>query len=302
LSLRIIDVQMARASAGEARAMALQAALEYPGIDVILTTDADAVAPDDWIDGNLAALARGAEVVCGTAGLLPADAATIPARLIEDDRIEVECAMTLDALDAAIDPDPADPWPRHQQHSGATIAVTAAALRRAGGPPSVPTGEDRTLIAQLRLVDARIRHAPDVSVAVSGRLDGRAVGGMAETIRRRLATRDVLADETLEPAIDAYRRALAKARLRAVRQTGTGVSRLAEDLLITREMVQEALASPYFGTAWAEIQSQSPVLQRRRLRVDDLLRETRRARWLLEQLMQRPVTQAIASNDQPFAS
>jgi hypothetical protein len=282
--------------------MALQAALEYHGIDVILTTDADAVVPEDWIDSNMAAIARGAEVVCGTACLPPTDAAAIPARLVEDDRIEVECAMALDALDMKINPDPADPWPRHQQHTGATIAVTAAALRRAGGPPSVPSGEDRTLIAKLRLVDARIRHTPDISVSVSGRLDGRAVGGMADTIRRRLLARDVFADETLEPAIDAYRRALAKAQLRSVRQTSTGLNRLAEDLLVTREILQEALASPYFGTAWAKIQNQSPVLQRRRLRVDDLQRETRRARWLLEQWMQLLMAQAMPSNDQPFAS
>jgi len=39
---------------------------------------------------------------------------------------------------------------------------------------------------KLRLVDTKIRHAPEVSVSVSGRLKGRAAGGMADMIRRRL--------------------------------------------------------------------------------------------------------------------
>src|SRR6201999_3878982 len=140
-------------------------------------------------------------------------------------------------------------WPRHQQHSGASIAVTATALRRAGGPPAVPNGEDRALIEKLRLADTKISHAPEVSVSVSGRLDGRAAGGMADTIRRRLVSPDIFADAALEPAVDAYRRTLAKARLRLVRQTRCDVTHLAEELLIAPDALLAALSAPYFGTA-----------------------------------------------------
>lgn len=96
----------------EARRLALSAASDLPEVGVILSTDADAMPPDDWIGANLAALARGAAAVCGTAHLHPTDAAKIPPRLFADHRIEVECAAALDAPDAALDSDPADPWPR----------------------------------------------------------------------------------------------------------------------------------------------------------------------------------------------
>jgi GT2 family glycosyltransferase len=304
LPLRIVETHLplALASAGEARRLALLAALDLPGVGVILTTDADVTPPNDWIGGNLAALARGVEAVCGTAHLNPVDAAKIPLRLVADQRIEVECAAALDALDAVLNADADDPWPRHQQHSGASIAVTATALRRAGGPPAVPNGEDRVLIERLRLVDAKIRHAPEISVYVSGRLEGRAVGGMADTIRRRLVAQDIFADETLEPAIDAYRRALARARLRMVWQTRRDVTQLAEELLIEPDALLAAMSAPYFGTAWAHVQKLSPVLHRRRLRVADLPCETRHALWLREKFLQRPLPQTEADDDQKLAS
>src|ERR1700761_2329771 len=112
------------------------------------------------------------------------------------------------------DPDPADPWERHTQHSGASIAITAQAFARCGGVPDVSSSEDRALIAALRRVDARIRHSPNVHVTVSGRTVGRAAGGMAETIRRRMIAPDLYIDDRLEPAADCARRAWARAEAR----------------------------------------------------------------------------------------
>jgi glycosyltransferase involved in cell wall biosynthesis len=271
------------ASAGEARRLALSHAAALAPSGVILTTDADAVPPDDWVAQNLAEIGRGAEAVCGQARIDAAGAWLIPERLHEEHRKESACLAALDALHAAIDPDPADPWPRHQSQPGASIAVTSAALKRAGGPPHVATAEDRTLIARLRMVDARIRHAPQIEVTVSGRLHGRAAGGMADTIRRRIKAPDPYADPALEPAIDAYRRAIAKARLRRVYHAGEDARALAEDLLIPAPFMARALKLAFFGAAWAQVQLLSPVLQRRRLPAADLPRETRLARLLHEQ-------------------
>jgi glycosyltransferase involved in cell wall biosynthesis len=271
------------ASAGEARRLALEYALEMAGDGVILTTDADAVPGERWVADNLRALAQGADVVCGRAMLDPADAPRIPEALHTDASNEARLLSIQDEISAIIDTVSADPWPRHQDHSGASIAVRAATLRRAGGAPHVSTAEDRALIERLLLVDAKVRHA-EIVVRVSGRLDGRAHGGMADTIKRRLQRPDVFTDERLEPTVDAYRRVLTKARLRQVLFGCGDADSLAEEILLGSEVMHHLLRAEYFGMAWAEVQRLSPVLHRRPVRFVDLQREIRQALALCDRL------------------
>ncbi len=266
------------ASAGEARRLALAEAAELAGPHgLIITTDADCAPEADWIAKNIREIARGADVVCGAARVMGEPEVAVPGQLHFDLARESMYAALLDEIAARVDPDPADPWPRHQQHSGASIAMTAAILRAAGGAPRVPSGEDRALIARFRLLDAKIRHAPDIEVAVSGRLDGRAKGGMAESLKRRAHRADEETDDALEPAVDAYRRVLARASLRGVRDDPEAAAALARDLLMHEHIMEAALQSRTFGAAWAVVENASPVLQRRRLKFVDLARETRQA-------------------------
>jgi GT2 family glycosyltransferase len=280
-NLRIVQCMLppAIASAGEARRLALDHAAALAGPEgIIFTSDADAVPAPDWQEKNLREFARGADAVCGAAMMDPADEARLRPGLRFDDLREVFLLRLLDEIRALLDPDPADPWPRHQQESGASIAMRAGIFAQAGGAPRVASGEDRALIECLRRVDARIRHAPEITIRVSGRVEGRAAGGMAETIRRRIRRQDALTDDKLEPAVDAYRRAIAKSRLRA------GDPSLATDLLMHPSDMARALEKPYFGAAWAEVQRLSPVLHRRRVAYADLARETRQALALRDQL------------------
>jgi len=273
------------ASAGEARRLALHFAAQTVPDSVILTTDADAVLERSWIEKNIQEIEAGAEVVCGKAEINPQDALKIDQALHEDDKRETFFLTLLDEINVLLNPDPFDPWPRHQQQSGASIAMRSDVLRMAGGPPHVAACEDRVLIEKLRLVDARIRHAPDIMVQVSGRLEGRAAGGMAETIRRRMIHQDALTDEKLEPSIDAFRRAMAQARLRAVRQGIEDSQALATDLLINPAEIDCILQTEFYGQAWAGIQKVSPVLRRRRVAFADLAQETHVALGLRDKLL-----------------
>ena len=272
------------ASAGEARRLAFQHACPPGAEAIVMTTDADAVPGRSWIEKNAWEIAIGAQAVCGATEINPQDALAIP-HLREDDARELALLALLDEITALLNPDPFDPWPRHQQQSGASIAVLSDILELAGGPPHVAAGEDRVLIDKLRLVDARIRHAPEIRVQVSGRAVGRAAGGMAETIARRLIQQDFLTDEKLEPAIDALRRATAQSRLRAVRQNEEDEVMLARDLLIDPIEMRRMMRSPFQGQAWAEIQLQSPVLHRRRVPFAELAREIRVATDLRDGLL-----------------
>jgi len=261
------------AHAGQARRRVMQlCARRAEASDVLLTTDADGQVTPDWAARNVAALDAGADVVCGRVELDPIEAALIPAILHEDDARECAYDAVLDEIHAYLDPDPADPLPRHTEASGASIAMTAAMYRRCGGVPPIPLGEDRALIASLRSLDARIRHAPEVRVIVSGRTDGRAVGGMADTIRRRLSAPDSLLDDRLEPASDCARRASLRGFLREAGPDPSFAARrvLADAAGIDTDMLDRILAQPVFGLRWHAIEAAGLNLHRRRVAVSDL--------------------------------
>jgi len=292
-----------QACAGRARRLAMDRAGVLAGPDgILLTTDADARVPRDWVAANVCAIENGADAVAGWSEIEPLGARRIPQHLHTIDAREGNYARLLDEIRSLLDADPADPWPRHDEHCGASIAVTVAAYRRAGGMPPVPLAEDRAFFDALRLVDARIRHAPEVSVVVSARLQGRAPGGMADTMRRRIGQTDPILDARLEPALDAARRARIRGKLRQMWQAGTGEVAVLQRIAARLEITSEALAQHfaivptqgartnhttarrYFGTRWAQLERQCPALQRHLVPLEDLGAETARARRIRDWL------------------
>ena len=273
-------------NAGVARRLATQYALSLAGENgIILTTDADSKVATNWIAANIAAIDAGADVVAGMAVLDDHDAETLPERLLLDDAKEETFGTLLDEIDWLLDPDAADPWPRHTQHSGASIAVRARFLALAGGVPAIPLGEDRRLFTRLHRIDARIRHATEVTVTVSGRAVGRAKGGMADTIARRLLEPDQWLDEAMEPAANRARRAALRARARDI-WTGrhSSAEALANALRLPIALVRQSLKVPTFGAAWSDLEKWSPTLGYRIVPVRELDRETDHARAIVKAL------------------
>ena len=97
---------------------------------------------------------------------------------------EVGYRSLLAQIEFHLDPDPYDPLPRHYQHYGASLAVTAEMYAKAGGIPPVRTPEDEAFYQALRRVDARFRHSPLVQVTTSARLSGRSPVGLAAQLRK----------------------------------------------------------------------------------------------------------------------
>jgi GT2 family glycosyltransferase len=278
-----------QASAGGARRVAMDMAADLAGSrGIILTTDADGRARPNWLRANLAAIRTGADAVAGRAVIDPVDEARIPPALIEADALECRYAALLDEIAATIDPDPVDPWPRHDAHSGASIAVTVDAFRRAGGIPDLAMGEDRAFFQRLRRIDADIRHDPDVSVLVSGRTEGRAIGGMADTIRRRLVCPDLFLDDRLEGAAQATLRARLRRCARNVWRVGAAengaVRALASALHLPSCDVRDLLSGRFFGAAWENLETASPILGRRPVRAASVGTEISRAGSILAEL------------------
>ncbi len=124
-NLHIINHEFAptAAHAGNARRLAMRLAADLGGPGgVLLTTDADTIVAEDWVERNLLAMAAGAEVVCGRVEIDPIDAVHIPMHLHADDAREREFSELLDRIASVLDPDPADPWPRHTEGSGRRVS------------------------------------------------------------------------------------------------------------------------------------------------------------------------------------
>jgi len=191
LSLRVLEAVLPaeRANAGVARGLAMDGGAAWlleEGVagGILLTTDADAVPPPHWVSANIRALAAGAEAVGGEIRLLEDLSRPLPPWLTATRARVARYWSAVRALAHRLDPVPYDVPPRHGDHTGASLAVTLAAYRAAGGVPPIPTGEDNALVAAIERNGGRLRHAPDAWVRVSAREEGRAAGGMAEEMRR----------------------------------------------------------------------------------------------------------------------
>ncbi len=279
----------AQANAGNARRLAMSKAamITDPG-GFVLTTDADGCVAPDWLSLNVQAFRAGADVVCGRAVIDPVDALRIPGHLHEDDELEVQYATQLDRIACAVDPSHSDPWPRHTEELGASIAVRRDSFLAAGGVPAVRSGEDRALVDALRRIDARIRHEPDITVSVSGRTNGRAAGGMADTIRRRIQCQDATLDSALEPAANRIARVIARRLMRAAWSTtedrGRHLDHLVRLLELPYVQLEGWLALPYFGAAWALAEAASPNLRHELVPRSNVERESSEARAFLASL------------------
>ncbi len=268
--LTIIERELPKtmAHAGWARKLAMDAAADLlaeqdAGLpSLILTTDADGRVGPRWIVANLAAVHAGAELIAGFVRADRFEHAQLPVEVIRRGRLESRYEWLLAELMARLDPEAHDPWPRHRMASGASLGVTLAAYRRLGGLPPIATGEDRALAEQCTLVDGRIRHSLAAQVVVSCRLDGRAQGGMAATIRQRALDPELACDPALEPVTRLVHRARWRAELRRLHREdrllpSAGWARM---LRLGAADAARAVTARHFGAAWAAIEQASPTL------------------------------------------
>ena len=171
------------AHVGSARKLVMDAAARRferagrPG-GLIASTDADSEVDPGWVAWTLAE-ARGVDAVAGRIVLAPAERRALSAAARALYRREAAYRHAVADLEAAHDPLPEDPAPRHGQHFGASFALGVRAYRAAGGLPPLPALEDVALYDALLRIDARVRHSPRVRVATSPRLEARARGGLA---------------------------------------------------------------------------------------------------------------------------
>lgn len=225
--LRLVETRFpgSQANIGTARRTVFEDAcrrFEAAGIDgIIATTDADTHVARDWIAATLAEFAAGAEAVGGRIFVSPVGPESLgpPLRMLH--LRDTAYRMLLANLEALVDPQPCDPFPRHHQHFGASLAVRASAYRRAGGIPAVMALEDMAFYTALTTIDAAVRHSPRVRAITSGRRDGRVAMGLSTQLGEWAAAAKAGQPRIEEPASRSLKRMeLVRERRRAWQRSG----------------------------------------------------------------------------------
>ena len=184
LSLEEISFAEAYAHAGSARRAAMALGCDVLGGDdgYLISTDADCRPPEDWIAANLA-VAGHDRIIGGRIELDEEDAECGPGLLALRRRFDLYWHHVR-TIEDQIDPSEWDVAPRHGDHTGASLMLSIALYRRAGGVPPIPCGEDRALVDAAVAAGGRLVHPQSVWTRTSPRAVGRAEGGMAADMAR----------------------------------------------------------------------------------------------------------------------
>jgi hypothetical protein len=274
------------ATAGGARRLAMEEAAArlaaVPARGVILTTDADSIVSPTWFANTMRHLEAGADCIAGYIDADPPEIVGLGARFLARGRLEDTYLRQVAEIFARCDPRSHDPWPNHRVSSGASLAVKLEAYRAIGGLPPIALGEDIAFTAMLDRHGFKVRHALDVSVVTSCRLDGRAAGGAADTMRQRRDVPDAECDADLEPALPTLRRAIMRGLLRRAWEN----ERI--DIVLPRLARASDVAGtiyPTFNDAWNAVCERRQDLQRgKSLRPSDLPRQIAIAQLILKHL------------------
>jgi hypothetical protein len=190
ISLHLVDVNFVpdQAHVGSARRLAMNTATTLLHHNsVLLSTDADAVPREDWVEANLRAIGNGADLIGGHIVGNSDEEALLGPGFVRRATRHLYYTKLVDRLTSLVHPSPEDPWPRHTDHTGASLAVRSDVYAAVGGMPALPFREDLAFVQKVCRAGYRLRHPLDVQVMVSARLDGRAPGGMSDCLKSWVA-------------------------------------------------------------------------------------------------------------------
>lgn len=169
-------IECAVRSPGSARRIGARAVLEhFKGLDAkriwLANTDADTHVPENWLDTHLRLADGSASAVAGIVELDPDELRPEVARLHQQ-----TYKLAADGT--------------HEHVHGANLGVRADAYLDVGGWSDVQASEDHCLWGRLTRRGWPVQSPTTSVVITSGRLQGRARGGFADTLMRELRARE----------------------------------------------------------------------------------------------------------------
>ena len=165
--------------------------------------------------------------------------------------------------ESVLDPLDHDPWPRHFQYFGASLAVTCAMYEQAGRLPELPYLEDEAFYKALLCKDAKIRRSMAVKVVTSNRHEGRVCVGLSEQLRKWAQMEELLEPQLVTGAPEIIFRFTNRRVVRTCWKNftlygGYDVAALASVAcglgLVPHWVQQELENSRYFGQLWESIE------------------------------------------------
>ncbi len=246
---------------------------------IIASTDGDSEVDSHWIHFIKEEISKGNDAVGGR---------ILPHKIKCDARIyhlrDVSYRLLLAKAESMIDPDANDPWPRHFQYFGASLAVTCDMYHKCGRLPQVPYLEDGAFHRSLYLMDAKIRRSPHVKVYTSNRMCGRVEIGFSEQLKKwniHGKTKKLQMAGSVEAQLLNYK--IRKQLRDCWQNTKNGIDDshaiklIAKQLSLKPAWLQfEITAADYFGKLWESVLGQKSFRQ-----------------WMAQYEYDMPITEAI---------
>ncbi|MDF5736699.1 MAG: glycosyltransferase family A protein [Nostoc sp. S13] len=238
---------------------------------VIASTDGDSQVSPTWIAANLYEIICGADAVGGRIFVERAGRASLEPYARACYLREVGYRYLITELETYLDPDPHDSFPRHYQHYGASLAVTAEMYALAGGLPPVRTPEDVAFYRALVRVNARFRHSSLVRVVTSAREIGRTNVGLANQLSKWIEMGRQQQSFVVESAAAIETRFVARRQLRVMwwcalngyQPDHPNVTSLAEMLGVSAQWLVQKLSQPYtFGQLFEQVEERQQEEER----------------------------------------
>ncbi len=227
---------------------------------IIASTDGDTEADAWWMHHIIAEFEKGNDAVGG--------------RIMVQQQEKDSCLYhSLDEtyrnlvarVESILDPLEYDPWPRHYQYFGASLAVTCEMYQQAGRLPQLPYLEDEAFYRALVRRDARIRKSPSVKVHTSGRQNGRVQVGLSEQLRKWSQMKDDKEQQLVVPAAEIIARLQCRRMVRLYWQEAADrgtvhagkLETVAKKLSLSHAWLRSELEkSHFFGQLWESIEQQ----------------------------------------------
>ena len=267
ICLHVVETRYlgARACIGYARRMAMNAACfrllqNAPQTEVsgahapraICSTDADTRVSVFWVAHILEEMRLGADAVGGRV-LLAHEKEEFATR--KTYLLDTAYRLLGARVEAKIDPQSADPWPRHFQFFGASLAIAPQTYAHIGGLPRARCLEDVALETELLRRDLSVRHSPNVLALTSARRSGRVQTGLSTQLDEWAQLDELwLVPSGHEIAWRARLKRQLRAHFYARPQPCEGLGEVARELLLPPALIRERLgAAEFFGELWQEI-------------------------------------------------